>query len=82
MDFSAAIGYVVVILLTLMTLLMTFFIYQQSKGNQKADETNKLLSDLTGRLIKLETEHNIMMGKCGYSGSEKSNHHSHNKQED
>lgn len=60
MEVSATFAIVVTILLTLMTMLMSFFIYQQNVGNKKAEQTNKLLTDVANRLIKLETEHDLM----------------------
>jgi hypothetical protein len=69
MELTPALGYIIVALLTLMTLLMTFFIYQQGIGNKKAEKTNELLNNLTNRLIKLETEHDMMKRKCHYEES-------------
>jgi hypothetical protein len=57
MEISSALGIVITILLTLMVLLMTFFIYQQSKLNEKVDKTNELLKNVSDRLLIVETEH-------------------------
>jgi hypothetical protein len=65
MDVSETFGVIVTILLTLMTMLMSFFIYQQSITNKKTDKTNELLKNATDRLIKLETEHELMKDMCG-----------------
>jgi hypothetical protein len=74
MELTPALGYIIVALLTLMTLLMTFFIYQQGIGNKKAEKTNDLLTALTNRLIKLETEHEMMKHQCRFDTNNNNNH--------
>ena len=64
MELSTTFAIIITILLTLMTMLMSFFIYQQSMGNKKTDLLNKLLTDVGNRLIKLETEHEMMKENC------------------
>lgn len=65
MAVSETFGIIVTILLTLMTMLLTFFIYQQSLTNKIVQGTNKLLTNATERLIKVEVSNDDLQKNKG-----------------
>ena len=56
--------YAIVALLTIMTILMTFFIWQQNKLNDKVDKIDDFIQHVSDRLLVIETEHRAMKEQC------------------
>ena len=55
---------VIVTLLALMTVLMSFFIWQQNKLNDKVDKIDDFIQHVSDRLLVIETEHRAMKEQC------------------